>query len=193
MYGVKVASTPQRSSRSKFQELRHVKKRSSIATVFPPLQRHSSERESIWQCLDTITNHKIIMALLLPDNTALQKKILNTQLTRMIIFYVSFTLQSETDISFSPTRLDLAVQEVQNFAFLLKIEKQSLSKSEMSLYFGCFSMYLWTRNSKETSEWAYYVFFDVLEVFNSTQKFLWSKQKLAKIKKPNILSENKWF
>ena len=92
------------------------------------------------------------MALLLPDNTALQKKILNTQLTRMIIFYVSFTLQSETDISFSPTRLDLAVQEVQNFAFLLKIEKQSLSKSEMSLYFGCFSTYLRTRNSKETSE-----------------------------------------
>ena len=47
MYGVKVASTPQRSSRSKFQELRHVKKRSLIATVFTPFQRHSSERESI--------------------------------------------------------------------------------------------------------------------------------------------------
>ena len=41
----------------------------------------------------------------------------------------------------SEKRLDLAVQEVEIFAFLEKIEKNILSKSGLSLYSGCFLMH----------------------------------------------------
>ena len=51
-------------------------------------------------------------------NTALQKKNLNTQLMSIIIFYVFLAAESEFDNRFSPSRLDLAVQEVEMFAFL---------------------------------------------------------------------------
>ena len=39
----------------------------------------------------------------------------------MIIIYVFLAAESESDIDFSPTRLDFALQEVGNFAFLQKI------------------------------------------------------------------------
>ena len=55
----------------------------------------------------------------LKNYTALQKKkIWNTQLMSMIIFYVFLTAESEFDICFSPPRLDFAVHEVEIFAFL---------------------------------------------------------------------------
>ena len=42
---------------------------------------------------------------------------------QLIDFNVFLATESEVDNHFSPTRLDLAVQEVDNFAFLYKIEK----------------------------------------------------------------------
>ena len=51
------------------------------------------------------------------NNTVLQKKIWNTQLMSMIIFYVFLAAESEFDSGFYPSRLDLAVQ-VKNLAFL---------------------------------------------------------------------------
>ena len=42
----------------------------------------------------------------------------------MISFQVSLAAESEFDIRFSPSRLDLAVQEVGIFAFVKKIEKK---------------------------------------------------------------------
>ena len=53
----------------------------------------------------------------------------------MMIFYVFLAAESESDIRFSPTLLDLAVKEVGHFAFLKKIEENFLCKSELSLYF----------------------------------------------------------
>ena len=74
----------------------------------------------------------------------------NTQLVSMIIFYI-FAADPEFDIFFSPSLLDLAVQEVGSiFAFLQKIEKK-LSKGALSLYFGCFYVFL-DKELKKTSE-----------------------------------------
>ena len=46
------------------------------------------------------------------------KKFWSTQVTSMIIFYVFLAVKSDSDIRFSQTRLDFAVQEVGSFAFL---------------------------------------------------------------------------
>ena len=42
----------------------------------------------------------------------------------MIIFYVCFAAESESDIRFASSRLDLAVAELWIFPFLLKSEKK---------------------------------------------------------------------
>ena len=49
----------------------------------------------------------------------------------MIIFYVFLAAESEYDIRFASSRLDLAVPELWIFAFLLKSEKQISSASDL--------------------------------------------------------------
>ena len=49
----------------------------------------------------------------------------------MIIFYVFLAAESEYDIRFASSRLDLAVPELWIFAFLLKSEKKILSASDL--------------------------------------------------------------
>ena len=67
----------------------------------------------------------------------------------MIIFYVFLAAESEFDIRFSSSRLDFAVEEVETFAFLWKMEKKILSKSGLSLCLICSLMYFWTRNPRK--------------------------------------------
>ena len=83
----------------------------------------------------------------------------------MIIFYVFLTAESKFDICFSPSRLDFAAQEVEIFAFLYKAEKKILSKSGMSIYFGCTLMYFWTMNPKKTSELTYHAYILIFRRF----------------------------
>ena len=52
-----------------------------------------------------------------------RKKILSTQIMRMIIFHVFVAAESETNISFSKTRLDFDAHEVTIFRKQLKIKK----------------------------------------------------------------------
>ena len=67
----------------------------------------------------------------------------------MIIFYVFLAAESESDIRFASSRLDLAVPDLWIFAYLLKSEKYISSVSDLQLYPRCFSMYFWTRNPKK--------------------------------------------
>ena len=48
----------------------------------------------------------------------------NTQMMSMTIFYVFVATESESDICFASSRLDLAVPKLWIFAFLLKSEKK---------------------------------------------------------------------
>ena len=96
-------------------------------------------------------------------------------MSTIIIFYLLLAAQSEFDIRFPPSGLDYAVQEVEIFAFLQKIEKRIF---EQEWTITMFDMFL-------------NVFLDMLEVFIFKQTFSWSRRKLTKIKNLNILSENK--
>ena len=51
----------------------------------------------------------------------------------MIIFYVFFAAESESDIRFASSRLDLAVPDLWIFAFLLKSENIFSSVSDLQL------------------------------------------------------------
>ena len=51
----------------------------------------------------------------------------------MIIFYVVLAAESENDIRFASSRLDLAVPNLWIFAFLLKSEKKISSLSDLQL------------------------------------------------------------
>ena len=77
----------------------------------------------------------------------------------MIIFYVFLAAESEYDIRFASSRLDLAVPELWIFAFLLKSEKKISSASDLQLQLGCFSMYFWTRNPKKALEIPNHAYF----------------------------------
>ena len=63
------------------------------------------------------------------NNTALQKK----KLMSMINFYVFLAAESEYDIRFASSRLDLAVPDLWIFTFLLKSEKTFSSVSDLKL------------------------------------------------------------
>ena len=69
----------------------------------------------------------------------------------MIIFYVFLAAESEFDNHLSPTRLDLAVQEVKILAFLSKIETIFLAKVDHHCILDVFNVFL-DKESKKTSE-----------------------------------------
>ena len=74
----------------------------------------------------------------------------------------------------------MAVKEVENFAFLKKIEKQILDKSGLSLCFGCFLIYFWTRSPKKHHNELIMPIFYISEVFIFKKKLLMVKAKIDK-------------
>ena len=51
----------------------------------------------------------------------------------MIIFYVFLAAESESDVGFASSRLDLSVPQLWIFAFLLKSKKNISSVSDLQL------------------------------------------------------------
>ena len=92
---------------------------------------------------------------------------------------------------FSPTHLDLAVQGVDIFAFILKIEN-NWAKVVYHYVLDVFFNVFW---DKDKNIWLSLLcpYFDISEILISKQKKLWSKQKLRKIKILDSSSENKWL
>ena len=68
-----------------------------------------------WYSQKSIEGHKFETLFAIVDNTALQKKIWNTWLISVIIFYVFLATESKSEISFAPSRLDFAACEVTIF------------------------------------------------------------------------------
>ena len=68
-----------------------------------------------------------------PITLRYEKKFRNTQMMSMIIFYVFLPAESESDILFVSSRIDLAVPELWIFAIFLKSEKKISSVSDLQL------------------------------------------------------------
>ena len=92
--------------------------------------------------------------------------------------YVFLATKSKFDNHFSPIRLYSAVQEVEIFAFLQKIEKITI--------FRMFLIHFWIRNPKKHKNETI-----MPEVSDFKQTIFMVQRELPKIQKLNILSQNK--
>ena len=93
----------------------------------------------------------------------------------VIIYYVFFAAESESDISFAPSRLDFAACEVTIFGKQQKMKKLFSRNNGQLTYFLSFLMYFSARNTIKSLVFAKNIYFFIFSYF-----LFWKKKILLK-------------
>ena len=157
-------------------------------------------KKNHWSALNHLINRQVIRCEqfktdrndLMPKSrhqSALQNFFWNTQMMSTIICYVFLAAESESEIRFASSRLDLAVPKLSIFAFLLKSEKNCERKWSKTITWMFFYVFLDEESEKSIRNTLSCLLFE-FSLLSKT--FFVENKKVSKTKKVNVFSKNKF-